>query len=91
MAKSAVTSVAHVKPINLGRKGLKIHGCSNVNSSEKWCPSAGISTTLSAALTGNTLTVPTEVGMSYYNCLKFYLFLLQGVAADVEKYLITEV
>jgi len=79
MAKSAVTSV------------VQIHGCGNGNSSEKWCPSAGISTTLSAALTSNTLTVPTEVRMSYYNCLKFYLFLLQGVAEDVEKCLITEV
>jgi hypothetical protein len=54
-------------------------------------PSAGISATLSAALTGNAVTVPKEIGIFYYNCTKFYLFLLQGVAADVEKCLITEV
>jgi hypothetical protein len=54
-------------------------------------PSAGISATLSAALTDNALTVPKEIGMSYYNCLKFYVFLLHGVAADVEKCLIIEV
>jgi len=54
-------------------------------------PSAGIFATPSAALTGNALTVPKEIGMSYYKCLKFFLFLLQGVAADVEKCMITEV
>jgi len=54
-------------------------------------PSAGISATLSAVLTGNALTVPKEIGMSYYICMKFYSFLLQDVAADVEKCLITEV
>jgi len=54
-------------------------------------PSAGISAALSAALTGNALTVSKEIWMSCYSCLKFYVFLLHGVAADVEKCLITEV
>jgi hypothetical protein len=54
-------------------------------------PSAGISATLSAALTGNALTVSKEIGMFGYSCLEFYVFLLHGVAADVEKCLITEV
>jgi len=48
-------------------------------------PSAGISATLSAALTGNALTVPKEIGVSYYSCLKFLLIFVTRCSSRRRK------
>jgi hypothetical protein len=96
MAKPAVTSVAQVKPLNLGRKGLKIRGCSNGSSSEKWCfiflQALDFFLLLFRLHCPVTLSkCPKKSVSPINNCLKLYLFLFKGVAADAKKCLLTEV